>query len=86
MVYKNKGGQPREKAMVAAFALVTKFGSKQVDVATVLGCSQSTVNSWVKEMSFRSQISSLERELDDATTYIDDLRNELALGYDGDDN
>ena len=86
MVYKNKGGQPREKAMVAAFALVTKFGSKQADVAAVLGCSQSTVNSWVKEMSFRSQISSLERELDDATTYIDDLRNELSLGYDGDNN
>ncbi|CRM84365.1 helix-turn-helix domain-containing protein [Pseudomonas sp. 25 R 14] len=86
MVYKNNGGQPREKAMVAAYALVTKYGSKQADVAKALGCSQSTVNAWVKEITFRSQISSLERELDDATTYIDDLRNELALGYDGDDN
>lgn len=82
MVYKNKGGQPREKAMVAAYALVTKFGSKQTDVAAALGCSQSTVNAWVKEMKLRAQINSLERELEDATSYIEDLRSELSLGYD----
>ncbi len=77
MVYKNKAGQPRERAMIAAYSLVTDFGGKQADVAKVLGCSQATVSNWVKEMSYRREIVGLERELKDAKGYIKELRNEI---------
>lgn len=35
-----------------------------------------------KEMSYREQINSLERELGDAHGYIDELRETLAIAYD----
>lgn len=77
MAYKNKGGQPRERAMIAAYSLVTDFGGKQVDVAKVLGCSQATIANWVKEVGFRKEIAGLEHELRDAKTYIKELRSEM---------
>ncbi|WP_244946566.1 helix-turn-helix domain-containing protein [Gallaecimonas pentaromativorans] len=77
MVYKNKAGQPRERAMVAAYSLVTKFGAKQKDVATVLGCSQATVANWVKEVGFQKEINGLQRELNDANEYIEELQHML---------
>lgn len=77
MVYKNRAGQPRERAMVAAYALVTKFGAKQKDVATVLGCSQGTVANWVKEVGFQKKITGLQRELNDASEYIEELQHML---------
>lgn len=77
MVYKNKNGQPRERAMVAAHSLVRDFGAPQHAVAAALGCSTSTVNNWVKEVGFRREISGLRNELADAQGYIGELRNEL---------
>lgn len=77
MVYKNAGGQSREQTMVAAWALVTRFGAKQVDVAKALGCSQPTVANWVKETAYRHQINGLEKELSDAEEYIDQLQRSL---------
>ena len=77
MAYKNKAGQSRERAMVAAYSLVTDFGGKQVDVAKVLGCSQATVANWVKEIGYKKEIAGLEYELKDAKGYIKVLRSEI---------
>lgn len=77
MIYKNKGGQPRERAMIAAFSLVKEFKGTQADVAKVLGCSQATVANWVKEVDYKKQIAGLEYELKDAKGYIKELRTEL---------
>lgn len=77
MVYKNRSGQPRERAMVAAYSLVTQFGAKQKDVAAVLGCSQATVANWVKEVGFQKEITGLQRELNDANAYIEELQHML---------
>lgn len=73
MVYKNNAGQPRERAMVAAYSLVTHFGAKQTDVAAVLGCSQATIANWVREVGHQREIRELQRELDDANEYIEEL-------------
>lgn len=77
MVYKNRSGQPRERAMVAAYSLVTQFGAKQKDVAAALGCSQATVANWVKEVGFQKEITGLQRELNDANAYIEELQHML---------
>ena len=63
MAYKNKSGQPRERAMVAAYSLVTQFGGKQQDVAKVLGCSPSTVHQWVKEIGFKKKLQGSNKNL-----------------------
>lgn len=82
MAYKNKAGQPRERAMVAAYSLVTDFGGRQADVAKVLGCSQATIANWVKEIGYKKAIAGLENDLKDAKVYIKELRNEMkAIGY-----
>lgn len=80
MAYKNKGGQPRERAMVAAYSLVTQFEAKQADVAKALGCSQATIANWVKEIGYKKQIAGLETDLQDAQSYIEELRDEMS-GY-----
>lgn len=79
MVYKNRGGQPRERVMVAAYALVKSYGAKQKDVAAVLGCSQATVANWVKEVGFQKEIKGLQRELNDANEYIEELHHLLPV-------
>lgn len=77
--YENKGGQPRDKCMVAAYALVNNFGAKQAAVAEVMGCSQGTIANWVKEVRFRKEISGLKNELSKANDYIEDLAGQLNL-------
>lgn len=77
--YVNAAGQPREKCIVAAYALVTRYGANQAAVANVMGCSQSTIASWVKEARFREEINGLRGELEASRDYIQDLSNEL--GY-----
>lgn len=77
--YVNPNGQPRERCQIAAFSLVDQFGAKQKDVAKALGVKQSTVSAWVKEVRYRKRINGLERELDNAQSYINELSNEL--GY-----
>lgn len=79
MKYKNKGGQPREKAMVAAFALVKNFGATQANVATVMGCSQGTIANWVKEMSYKKEINGLQNELNLAKEYTQELASKMNL-------
>jgi len=79
MVYKNSGNQPRERAMLAAYALHQDFKAKQTDIAKVLGCSQSTVANWCKEMKLRNQIENLKTERDQAHDYIETLHNEIKL-------
>ena len=91
MKYSNKGGQPREKCMVAAFALVNNYGATQSAVAGVMGCSQGTVANWVKEVGYRKEIAGLKKELTQANTYINELASELNLieynpNEDNDDN
>ena len=78
MVYKNKNGQPRERAMVAAYSLVTEFGSTQESVAKALGCSQPTIANWVKEVGHQATVAGLQRELNDAKAYIQELHDEMA--------
>ncbi|MFL1420208.1 helix-turn-helix domain-containing protein [Pseudomonas fildesensis] len=77
--YTNAGGQPREKCMVAAYALVKNYGATQATVATVMGCSQATVANWVKEVGFQKEISGLKGELTGARDYIDNLADQLNL-------
>lgn len=77
--YENKGGQPREKCMVAAYALVTQFGAKQSAVAQVMGCKQPTISNWVKEVGFRKEISGLKKDLSKADDYVKHLAKELKL-------
>ena len=77
MVYKNKGGQPRERTMIAAYVMVKDFGSTQAHVAKALGCSQATIASWVKDVGYKKQIAGLEDELRDARSYIKELRTEV---------
>jgi hypothetical protein len=79
MKYKNKGGQPREKAMVAAFSLVKDFGATQASVANVMACSQGTIANWVKEVSYKKEIYGLQGELNGAREYINELASELNL-------
>jgi transcription initiation factor TFIIIB Brf1 subunit/transcription initiation factor TFIIB len=77
--YKNKGGQPREKCMIAAYALTQNYGATQETVAAVLGCSQGTIANWVKEISYKNEISGLKKELESANNYIEHLADELNL-------
>lgn len=77
--YQNKAGQPREKCMVAAYALVNNFGATQAAVATVMKCSQGTIANWVKEVGFRKEIRGLKNELTKANDYIADLADQLNL-------
>jgi len=77
--YENKGGQPREKCMISAYAPVNNYGAKQSDVAQVLGRSQSTVANWIKEIRYRKEISGLKSELSKANDYIGHLADELHL-------
>ena len=77
--YENKGGQPREKCMIAAYALVNNFGAKQAAVAEVMGCSQGTIANWVKDIGYRKEISGLQKELSKANDYIEHLADELNL-------
>ena len=79
MVYKNAGGQSREKTMVAAYVLVRKYGAKQVDVAKVLCCSQATIANWVKDIDYQKQINGLEKECQEANDYINALNNKIEL-------
>ena len=81
MVYKNKGGQSRERTMVAAYSLVKDFGAKQTDVAKTLGCSQATVANWVKEVGYEAKINGLQQELADAQSYIEELKDEMNNNY-----
>lgn len=75
--YKNAAGQPREKCMVAAYALVRNYGAGQAAVAAVMKCSQGTISNWVKEISYRTEISGLKNQLDSANDYICELASEL---------
>lgn len=77
--YQNRGGQPRDRVMVASYALVTQFGAKQKDVATVMGTSPGTISNWVKEMTYKSEIEGLQKRLDDANDYIEHLANQMDL-------
>lgn len=85
--YTNKGGQPREKCMIAAYALVKNFGAKQAAVASVMDCSQGTVANWVKEVSYQKEIKGLKKELSSANDYIEHLADQLNLiEYNPDDD
>lgn len=85
--YENKGGQPRDKCMVAAYALVKNFGAKQAAVADVMGCSQGTIANWVKEVGFKKEIAGLNNELNKANDYIEHLADQLNLiEYNPEDN
>lgn len=77
--YENEGGQPRDKCMVAAYALVKNFGAKQSAVAGVMNCSQGTVANWVKEVGFKKEIAGLKNELEQAHDYIEHLADQLQL-------
>ena len=77
--YTNAGGQPREKCIIAAYALVKNYGAKQADVAKVMGCSQSTIANWVKEAGYKAEIQSLRNDINAASDYIAELSNELRL-------
>lgn len=77
--YKNEAGQPREKCMVTAYALVKNYGAEQNDVARVMKCSQGTISNWVKEVGFRREIADLSSRLYSASDYINELASELKL-------
>lgn len=42
--YENKGGQPRDKCMIAAYALINNFGAEQTAVASVMGCVHARIS------------------------------------------
>ncbi len=79
MAYKNKNGQPRERAMVAAYSLVTEFGASQDSVGAALGCSQGTVSNWVKEVGHEAKVRNLEAQLQDAQIMIQELKEDVML-------
>jgi predicted transcriptional regulator len=84
--YKNEGGQPREKCMVAAYVLIENYGASKKDVAKVMKCSQSTIHYWHKEKKQEETnkknaeiINNLRNKIDCAQEYINDLASELNL-------
>lgn len=77
MVYKNRNGQPRERAMVAAYSLVEEFGASQTSVAAALGCSQPTVSNWIKEVKHETTVATLNSQLNDAKQYIEQLKSQI---------
>ncbi|MCU9947890.1 helix-turn-helix domain-containing protein [Pseudomonas sp. PDM13] len=85
--YRNAGGQPRDKCMVAAWALVEHYGASQADVAKVMGCSQPTIANWVKDVRYRKEISGLQNQLAEANDLIESMADELRLvEYNPDEN
>ncbi|WP_312958472.1 helix-turn-helix domain-containing protein [Stutzerimonas nitrititolerans] len=85
--YRNAGGQPRDKCMVAAWALVENYGASQADVAKVMGCSQPTIANWVKDVRYKKEISGLQNQLLQANDLIESMANELHLvEYNPDEN
>lgn len=79
MAYQNKKGQPRERCMLAAQVLADDFGATQADIAKAMGCSQSTVSSWTKEIRYKKNIAYLESELEYAHEYASELADDLQL-------
>ena len=77
MAYQNINGAPREKAMLAAYVLVTEFGARQVDVASVFRCSQGTIHQWVKEIGLKKTIHDLSRELADVRGLAQSLQLQI---------
>ncbi len=77
--YKNEGGQPREKCMVAAYVLIENYGASQEDVAKVMKCSKSTIHYWYKEKKNQEIIANLQNQIACAKEYIDDLAGQLNL-------
>lgn len=81
--YKNAGGQPREKCMIAAYALVTRYGASQEAVADAMRCSQGTISYWCKEMRFKEEIQGLKQELAAAHDLTQELADQLhVIEYD----
>lgn len=56
---------PREKGKMLAYVLWNEFNAKQVNISKVLGVSEATISLWLKEMRLRSEIHSLQQELDE---------------------
>lgn len=52
MLYKNTNGIPRETVMHIAQRL-HESGFNQAKVASILGCSQPTVSTWLKEVRYQ---------------------------------
>ena len=63
--------------MLAAHSLVHEYKANQADVAKVLGCSQSTVANWTKEVAYRREIHGLKQEIDDAKGLVKKLSAEI---------
>ncbi|EOG7634381.1 TPA: hypothetical protein PX735_003457 [Vibrio cholerae] len=56
---------PREKAKMLAYVLWNEFNAKQVNISKVLNVSEATISLWLKEMRFRAEIHSLQKELNE---------------------
>lgn len=52
MLYRNENGIPRETVMHVAQRL-HESGVNQKQVAEILGCSQATISSWLKEVRYQ---------------------------------
>ncbi|ENM5863959.1 hypothetical protein NTE24_004008 [Vibrio mimicus] len=57
--------EPREKAKMLAYVLWNEFNAKQVNISKVLNVSEATISLWLKEMRFRAEIHSLQKELNE---------------------
>lgn len=53
----------RDKAKKLAYILWNEFGSKQKDIAAVLGVSEPTISLWLKEMKLLAEIHDLRQDL-----------------------
>ena len=56
---------PREKAKMLAYVLWNEFNAKQVNISKVLNVSEATISLWLKEMRFKAEIHSLQKELNE---------------------
>jgi DNA-binding MarR family transcriptional regulator len=70
MAYRNQNGGSREMAMYISYVLSTEFRRTQNQIRENFGVSQSTVHNWIRDVDHRMQITSLQRELDAARSYI----------------
>lgn len=68
MLYRNLDGFPREAVMHVAHEL-KRQGKTQGEIASIVGCSQSTVSMWLREVQQhhyrvdQEQVASITRSL-----------------------
>lgn len=70
IMYTNKNGQSLQDSKSIVYTLNKEFGATQSNIGAALGCSQSTVSNWIKEINTNNLISEYKE-------YISNLKSEM---------